>query len=266
MGTYRYSLKRYFTFTRKEWVSVLLAAVAAGFILSYNDWGGATFDLGAGISNLLLDTLGAFLMIAVHVAANKAIAIFYGIWSDFERYGLGLLIGVFIAFLTFGLVPIWTTGYFRYKSIPNLRLGKFRGTLVKPWEEGLVTAGTVLASLLITIPLGVLYNVTGVDFFFSMTKISLLIALYAMIPFPLVQTTNVYQVYMTRMESIEANLPGYDLFWASPTYYCGILGLVIAFSAFTLLFGPSTLTLVLSLLLGLVGIWVWTKLRELHRL
>jgi len=266
MGTYAYSLKRYFKISLTEWKSIMLVAFAVGFILSYNNWGGATFDFATGLTNLVLDTVGAFLMITVFVAANKAVGVFYGIWSDFERYNLGLLVGVFISFLSFGFIPIWTTGYFRYKAIPNLRLGKFRATLVKPWEEGLVTVGTIFACLLVTILLGVLFNLTGIDFFMRMTWISLLIALYAMIPLPLVQTTNVYQVYMSRFESLEGNLPGYDLFWASPSYYFGILGMVLAFIFMNFFFPANTITIGVSFVLFLIGMWVWTKLRDIHRL
>jgi len=266
MGTYSYSLRRYFRMSRKEWLSILLVSFAIAFILSYNDWGAQTFDLAAGLTALLTAFVAAVLVVALHVSVNKAIAVYYGVWSDFEHYGLGLLTGVFIAFLSFGYLPIWVTGYFRYKAIPNLRLGKFRGTLVKPWEEGLITAGTVLTHLLVTIPLGLLYNLTGIHIFLLLITINLLVALYTLIPLPLIQTTNVYQVYMSRLESMEGNLPGFDLFWASPTYYFGILFLTVGFALFTWIFGPTTLTLLLGLLFGFIGFWVWARLRDIQRL
>ncbi len=265
MGTYRYSLKRYFKVSQKEWLSILLVAATIAFIFSYNDWGDKSFDLAAGLTALTLDFLGALLVMVTHVLVNKAIAIYYGVWSDYEHYGLGLLVGVFIAFLSFGYLPFWITGYFRYKSIPNLRIGKFRGTLVKPWEEGLITAGVIFTHILLTIPLGTLYNLTHIHFFLTLVALNLLTALYTLLPLPLIQTTNVYQVYMSRLESMEGNLPGFDLFWASPSYYFGILFLTAGYGLLVLLFGPSTTVLLVGLLFGFVGMWVWTKLRDVMR-
>ncbi len=266
MAGYWYHLKRYFDISRKEWLAIATTAAVMGFALSYNNWGDETFDLAIGLRNLIGALVGAFLMLALHVAANKAVAVFYGVRATYEKYSLGLVIGIFVTFLTFGLWPLWVNGFSRYLAIPNLRIGKFRATIAKDWELGLAAAGAVLASLLICIPLEVLFQVTGLEYFHSLVKISILIAVYGMIPLPLIQTSNPYQLYMSRAEMLEGNLNGYDIIWGSRAYYFLLLGVTIGFAIFLLLIGPSWLMIFLTLVLGVIGMWFWTIVRDIEHI
>lgn len=265
MAGFRYHMRRYFSVTREEWRSILITAVVMGFVLSYNDWGGKTFNLMVGLTNLFLDTLGSFLLLTLHVVAAKSIGISYGVKVSYNKYDLGLVVGLFLSFLTFGLWPFWVNGYFTYTAIPNLRVGKFRATLVKDWEIVLIAGGAILANLFITIFFASLFLLAGGAFFQSWVKISLLIALYALIPLPLLGTINPYQVYMSRVETLEHALTGFEIFWGNPIYYFLLLGFTVGFALFTLLLGPTLWTLLLALLTAAAGWWVWHLIETLEQ-
>ena len=146
---FRSHLKQYFEMTGQEWLALLITALVAGFCLSFNDWGDKTFDLAAGLQNLAFDIVAVFLLLGVHVLAQKVTGIFYGVKVVYDKYALGLLIGVFITFLSFGYWPLFITGYLTYTAIPNLRIGKFRATFPKKWEMALIAVAGPLASILL---------------------------------------------------------------------------------------------------------------------
>jgi len=94
----------------------------------FQQLGDKVFDLVVGLKNLVFDIVAVFVLLGVHVLVQKAAGIFYGVKVVYDKYTLGLLIGVFITFLSFGYWPLFITGYLTYTSIPNLRIGKFRAT------------------------------------------------------------------------------------------------------------------------------------------
>lgn len=255
---YRHNVREYFEMTRQEWLAVLVTAAVAGFCLSFNKWGDKTFDFVAGLQNLAVAVVAAFALLAVHVVAQKLAGVAFGIKVIYDKYALGLLIGVFVTFLSFGYWPLFITGFLTYSSIPNLRLGKFRATMPKKWEMASIAAIGPLTSILLTIPFNALRLATGLPFFRELIVISFLIAIYALLPLPLLQTPNPYQVYMSRLESLEGNLPGFDIFFAAPVWYFLVVGIVVTFTILSLLFDPSPLILLISVVLGLLTMWFYS--------
>ena len=63
---------------------------------------------------------------------------------------------------------------------------------------------------------------------------------------------------MSRLESLEGNLPGFDIFFAAPIWYFLVVGIVLTFTIMALLFNPSFLILLLSVVLGLLTMWLYS--------
>lgn len=265
MAGFRYHVAKYFEFSREELVSVLITASVAGFVLSFRDWG-EPFSILVGLSNFLFKGIAAFCLLWVHIAVQKVAGIYYAVRVRYAHYSLYLLVGVFLTMLSNGWVPFFITGQNEYRAIHNLRVGKFRGTMAKDWEIGASAAAGALASLLLAIPFSLLHQTTGLPFFRSLTVITIMIAILSMLPFPLLDIVNPYQVYMSRLESLEGNLPGFDLFFASRSWYFFVMGLILFLSALILLFGAGWITLLFGALLGLGTMFLYMKLREHHAL
>jgi hypothetical protein len=245
-----YHLRRYFSITKEEWLGILITALFAAFALSFRNWGGETFDVLLGLKNYLVEIVAFFLLFLLHVAAQKAVGVYYGIKVVYDKYLLGLMIGLFVTFLSFGYWPLFVTGTLAFTAIPNLRVGKFRATLPKKWEIALIAAAGPLASMLVMVPLNALHIATGVAFFHHLIGVCALIAIYAMLPIPVLPTANPYAVYMSRIEVLEGNLPGFDVFYSSPGIYCLLVGFLIVFSAVAWFFSPNTWALLIAIILG----------------
>ncbi len=263
MVGYRWHARRYFAWEKKEWLSVLATSAAGGFVFtrSFFYQPGAAYSLLLAVKDYLVNFTEAFLIITFLVVMFKLAGIRFGFQVVYEHYTLGLLLGVFVAFLSFGYLPFIVTGRLNYRVIHNLRIGKFRATMGKNWEMGLTAAAGPLALILLTVPLNALLFSTGFVFFRGLIVRCVLFTVYTLLPLPLIQTANPYTVYMSRLESLEGNLPGLDLFIASRTWFFFAAGMVIIFSIFALLFHPSLLLLILSILLGFGTMFLYAKAR-----
>lgn len=262
MAGYRYHINRYFNFSKDEWLSLFLTAAIMAFVLGFRKWGEKTFSFSTGLSNLVFFFFASSLLLLIFVLAQKLAGIFFGVMVTYQSYGFGLIIGVFITILSFGFIPAFMPGFLRYKAIPNLRVGKFRATLVKKWEQGLVAAAGPIVMLFVVILLQFLALVTGLPLFHTLIVISLLLAFYSLIPLPLFQSKNPYTVYMVGMESLNESTPGFDILYASPAFFFFVFGTVLCFALLSLLFPASMVSLFFSSLLGVGAMFVYIWIRN----
>jgi hypothetical protein len=268
MVGYRHNVARYFVFLKEEWMALAVTSFVAGVVLGLlRPQSSDSFSLLSAIGGFVLYFVAVFLLLTAQVMAYKLSAIRFGIQVLYDKYSLGLLLGFFIGFLSFGYVPFFTTGRLYYLVIPNLRLGKFRATMAKHWEVGLTAAAGPMTTILLTIPFNILQALAGGketaigSFFHTLVVICVLLTILAMLPLPLLETGNPYAVYMHRMEALEGNLPGFDILMASRTWYFFGAGLVICFSVLALVFEPSALILLFSVLLGFGTMYLYTRFR-----
>ncbi len=262
MGGYVHNVKRYLSWSGEEWLGLFFTAVTGGVVLGLlRVQEGSVFSFGLAVERFLLSTISVFFLLSFLVLVVKLAGIRWGLFVRYEKYTIGLLLGLFVIILTFGHVPFFITGRFEYATIPNLRVGKFRATMVKNWEAALSAAAGPLALVLLTIPLHFFFLVTGAEFFLSLVRLCLFLAILTILPLPLVETANPYAVYMSRLESLQGSLPGFDIFFASRTGYFFLAGLLLCFSLLSLLFSPSFFMLFLSLLLGALSAWAYVKAR-----
>jgi uncharacterized membrane protein len=261
MESFRHNVERYLEFSANEWKALLTTAAFAGFILSFRNWGpGVSFELTTGVLYLLFKSVGVFLLIFVQLLIQKLVGISLGLKVRYDKYVVPLVLGVFIAVFSFGWVPIFVTGWLSFETIDTLRLGRFRAALTKNWEMAFVAGAGILATVLITIPLHVIFLATGAAPVKDLILIAILASAYALIPLPVIHTLNFYSFYMGRLEPIQGNTPGFDIFFASPFWYFFLVGLIVGFGLIALTLGVYSLFF--SIPFGILALFLYSKYKE----
>lgn len=258
---YVQNLRRYFVFSNKEWRSLLVTAAVVGFILSFNRWDES--DIARGIFNLIFFVIASFVLLWVHVAIQKAAAIRLGLVLTYDHYIIGLLFGLFVAFFTsvFAFFPLFIVGSVSYRAVDNLRIGRFRAVIPKNWEMALVAVAGAFGSLFVALPFTALSALSGAQYVAWFGLTSYLIGLYSLLPVPVIRTTNPYTVYMSRLESLEGNTPGFDLLYASVIWYMFVLGYALLFGLLLIARAPTLWTVLGAIIGGFLAMFVFTKVR-----
>jgi len=122
---HRYLLKR-------ELLDISIAVVALGFLFSFGMWGVEEFSARTGVANWLNMSFLAFIALGLHIGAQKRLAKRYGAMSRFRIWGLGIAIGILLAFLTNGKFIWAAVGCAAVTSSPYFRIGR------KVREEGIM--------------------------------------------------------------------------------------------------------------------------------
>ena len=226
MHGYFYSLRKNLTFSRTELLQLFWTSLVFAFILTFRKWGaGDEFDALVGIKNLILALLVVILSMLAHVSLQKAVAIRLGYKATYSYWLNGLLICLFLGFLSFGFIIFILPGAVMIEHVPSLRLGKFRyGTNLK--DIARVALAGPIAHILIVLILGLIFFGTGKsDLLFSIILVNLLIAIYSMLPIPKID-------FPTRMDS---GTDGLGMFYFSRTLYVLVYATILIFSALILI-------------------------------
>ena len=120
------SLKQVFVLTNLEWLYVVLTATVSGLILSFRKWGGATFDLNAGIENLLVSTIFCILILLVFIFAQKWYSFRKSFEATYKLNHYGITIELFLTVLTDGYLFLLAPGLVFMVADTRRRLGKWR--------------------------------------------------------------------------------------------------------------------------------------------
>ncbi len=129
-------LKRYFLFSKEEWLSFIIAVVCIAFIYSWTEWGTQKFELSIGLKNWLTAIIFIGITVFVHHAGQRMMALSQGMRAEQKIWWYGLIIGLVLVMLTNGKVQfLAATGTLAY-MLPIHRLGAFRygpgvGTLAR---------------------------------------------------------------------------------------------------------------------------------------
>jgi hypothetical protein len=177
-----HDIKAYLRFTNKELIQFFITVIFTAFFLSFRYWGVDTFNLTEGLTNLLLSFLFILIFLFLHVAAQKATALWIGYTATYQYSLIGLLIGMFFVFFTNG-IPLLLIGTFWLTHSERLRLGKFRYGLNYSDVAKVAFAGP-LVNVLLIIVLKPIYFATGSDFVFRLIVFNALIACFSLLPVP----------------------------------------------------------------------------------
>ena len=119
-------IRRYYKFTPHEIRGLVISVAVVGFIISFKEWGAASFDFRTGIYNLLNAVLIAALSMLVHDAGQRLVGLAIGYRVEFKMWTFGLLSALIFAFLSNGNFWLIVPAGFMLHHLAGPRLGWFR--------------------------------------------------------------------------------------------------------------------------------------------
>jgi hypothetical protein len=257
MYGYWYSVKENYVFSKQElkelfWTSLAFAFVLAShyqklFQFTGNDAHIVVSSEFVGFFILML--LSVFVALYFHVALQKLVGIRLGYKVTYSYWLNGILIGLFLAIMTFGKIPILSVfilpGAVKLEHLPKLRLGKFRyGTNAKDIAR-VSLAGPMSHILLVTL-FGVLFFSSGQNpLIVTIIKANLLLMIYSMLPVPKID-------FPTRMDSAS---DGLGIFFYNRIIY--LLCAVTVLFYVILVWASTTFSFSLALFLALISTWIY---------
>ncbi len=119
-------LKRYFGFSREEWLNFFIVVICFSIIYSWTDWGVQRFEPVTGFKNLLIAIVFVGITVFVHHAGQRMMALLLGFRAEQRLWWHGLIIGLILVMLTNGKIKfLAATGMLVY-LLPAHRIGAFR--------------------------------------------------------------------------------------------------------------------------------------------
>jgi len=222
-----------FRFSRQELQGLILAVLFTGFIFSFRNWGGTTFNVISGLKNLSFTIIAAAIVFLFHIAFQKIYALSIGHKIEFRAWMAGLLIGVVLAFMSAGYLTLVLAGGISLSFIVRQRVGEFRyGHNIE--EQGITSFygvyGCMVAAMIFRI---FTYYFPKVLFFEKGILISLIFAICLVLPLP--------------------RMAGLSIFFGSRILYATTVLMVIVGSLLLLLGGGIGLVLAIVLTLIING-------------
>ncbi|MEM0231242.1 MAG: hypothetical protein QXJ50_03690 [Candidatus Woesearchaeota archaeon] len=230
----RGKIREHFKFSQLEIRALLITILTSAFILSFRQWGGATFDFSAGLRNLFNAFLIITLSLLFKVSVQKIYALHIGYKLEYQFWLTGILTSLFLCFLTNGWLPILMLGGFAVTMLPGHRLGYFRYN-INYFSLGIIAMMGPVANLILAlffkffsglpsplIPLAIKFNV--------------LMAFFSMLPIP--------------------PLDGSKVLYAARPLYAFSLAAVLATGLLILLLKSIPLIIIGGLLIGILS-WAY---------
>ena len=95
-------IRRYYKFTAYEIRGLAIAIFVIAFIISFKEWGAASFDLIAGLYNLFNAVLIVALSVLIHDLGQRMWGLSIGYRIEFKMWTFGLIIALVAAFVSNG--------------------------------------------------------------------------------------------------------------------------------------------------------------------
>ena len=227
--------KKYYTFNAEELRAILFGAIGLAFIISFNEWGVTTFDLGYGLRHLFNAFLIVILSFLVHLSVQRVLALWFGFKAEYRVWLYGLGIGLVLVIVSRGRLWFLAPGGIVVYHMVGHRLGSFRYGL-NYWPLGLVGMSGPMASVILAIFFKFLLGYMPDNVLLQKALVfNIWYAIVTMLPIP--------------------PLDGSHTFFASRLFYTFWLGVVIGL-CLALYFLPIWAAFLIGLLMGLVIIYL----------
>ncbi|MBI2651251.1 hypothetical protein HYX01_02175 [Candidatus Woesearchaeota archaeon] len=175
-------VQRYFKFTPLEVKNLIIAVSAIAFIISFREWGyGREFSFRIGLFNFFNAILIVALSFLFHISMQRIWSLATGYRLEWKMWGLGLLFGIIMAFLTNGVFWLILPGGFIVHHMAGHRLGWFRYD-INYWALGVIAVTGTFA----TVTLAAIFKALSGFFTSSIIQkviiFNLVYAFYSLIP------------------------------------------------------------------------------------
>lgn len=125
-GNYLDKLKRYFWFTNIELRSFLVTVLVLGFVVSFDQWGGAIFNLTEGFWNFARALIFVAIALFVHHGGQRLWGLFRGFRVEQRIWWYGILISLLGVIVSDGLFVFLGASSTLIHPLPKHRFGRFR--------------------------------------------------------------------------------------------------------------------------------------------
>ncbi|MBI2112437.1 hypothetical protein HYT52_02800 [Candidatus Woesearchaeota archaeon] len=184
--------KSYFSFNLNELSGLITAAVVTGFIFSFRDWGGDTFNFFLGLQHLILAILAAGIIFFVRSSLQKTYGLAEGYKVEFKPFWGGIIIALIVAFITNGLIPLVIIGGTSVIFITKQRMGEYRYAF-SYWNNGIISLWVIYSAVIIAIIFGLGLHFFPENYFFGKgVLISVLMGFFALLPIPQMDAYSIY--------------------------------------------------------------------------
>ncbi|MBI2658074.1 hypothetical protein HYX08_05265 [Candidatus Woesearchaeota archaeon] len=230
----RDKIRKYYKFTQHELRGLVISILIIAFIISFKEWGTASFDLRAGLYNLFNSVLIVALSILVHDLGQRMWGLAIGYRIEFRMWTFGLIIALVAAFISNGNLWLIVPGGFMLHLIPGHRLGWYRYGINYFGQAMVALAGPLFSLMLI-----ILLKVIGI---FSYN--------------PLIQKAIVFNVIYAITSLIPIPpLDGSKIYFGSRMLYAFTVPVIVISTILLAVDVPVLVSLVLSFLAG-IALWL----------
>ncbi|MAG91526.1 hypothetical protein CMO83_02520 [Candidatus Woesearchaeota archaeon] len=227
-------IKKYYKFSIHEVRGFVIAILIIAFIISFREWGGASFDLSTGLFNLFNAVLIVALSILIHDAGQRIWGLAIGFRIEYKMWTFGLIGALILAFLSNGRLWLIVPGGFLLHHMAGHRLGYFRYGLNIMGQAMVALAGPLFTFMLIIL-LKVLNEFTPSLLLEKAILFNVIYLITSMLPIP--------------------PLDGSKIYYGSRMAYAFVLPALVAATILMIVDIPIFFSLVLSLLIGVV-LWL----------
>ncbi|MFA6461408.1 MAG: hypothetical protein WCV90_04010 [Candidatus Woesearchaeota archaeon] len=224
-------VKGYYKFDSQELLGLAAVALVGGFVYSFRDWGGETFDPTSGFRNLALTILVFAFSVWFRLSCQKVYGLAEGHQARFKVWWVGLGISLILAFITIGNVPLILAGGMSVAFMVKLRLGEFRYGF-SYWTNAMIGMWGVIANLILGIIFAIGLYLSPENYLYSQGLVlNIIMAWCSLIPLP--------------------QLDGLNIFFGSRILY--YIALFITLLGTVLLLTKTTWGLILAIVIGLIA-------------
>ncbi|MBS3151431.1 hypothetical protein J4443_03580 [Candidatus Woesearchaeota archaeon] len=194
-------------FSKKEIKYILVAAIIAAFVFSFNEWGIEKFNIATGIKNLFIAFIFCSVIYFLHSFAQKLVADYYEYRIEFtlidikrrvRKIGkigravtipIGPIITLLLVFISAGKFIFLLLNSYEHISQKEFRIGR-QWVNLKEFEEAQIALAGPLSQIVLLIifklllPFSVVFN--------KAMFITSVIAIYHMLPLPKVDGSKIF--------------------------------------------------------------------------
>jgi len=247
----RSRIREYFQFSNREKREVLISILIFGFILSFRFWGDKHFELSEGLANWLFASISVFVVMILNISTQKIFALNRGFQMYYHWWFQGIVMGLFLTFIFYGVIPFVYPGVAYFKHKKGLRLGKWRhGSNIK--DMAIASVSGVVMNVLIALIFSFIYMATNNKYVLFFIMINFAYAFFCMLPLP-------------RIEGVkfgEGATAGFYIFFFARWLYVLVFVALLAYSILiymSITYFGSLILLTLSLVIGLIAMYFFIK-------
>lgn len=164
----------------KELLAALVSAFFVGFVLNLRQYV-RTADFTIFLESLIVSAVVAFAIILLRVAAQKWVALRFGLLTTFTINKYALPTSIILAFFLNGAIPFTSAGELRFKESKRLRLGQFRYGL-NMQDLSVVSIAAPAVCVLLMLVIKPLFMVTDNFFIHKIIEVAAAIAFFGLVP------------------------------------------------------------------------------------